>query len=164
MRPNRNLRIDQRWMRRICRVRDGGLSRWARPGKKIGRIAAGMHFDWSAIQEITRSGPISFEQLLRERSATSAGAGLLLHFTDVRASVNDRFAPARSSPSPRIARERIAGMVPVQASAEPQSMPQRPYRAAPSRRSRTQGHEAAAVPLPHRECASPRSARWQEAG
>jgi hypothetical protein len=53
-----------------------------------------MHFDWSAIQEITRSGPISFEQLLHERSATSAfGAGLLLHFTDVRASVNDRFAP-----------------------------------------------------------------------
>jgi hypothetical protein len=52
-----------------------------------------MHFDWSAIQEITRSGPISFEQLLHERSATSAfGAGLLLHFTDVRASVNDRFA------------------------------------------------------------------------
>src|SRR3984893_11261690 len=55
-------------------------------------------------------------------------------------------------------------MVPVQASAEPQPRPQRPYRAAPSRRSRTQGQEAAAVPLPHRECASPRSARWQAAG
>ena len=86
MRPNRNLRIDQRWMRRMV-ARRGGRG----PGKKIGRIAAGMHFDWSAIQEITRSGPISFEQLLHERSATSAfGAGLLLHFTDVRASVNDR--------------------------------------------------------------------------
>jgi hypothetical protein len=51
-------------------------------------------FDWSAIQEIAHSGPISFEQLLHDRSATSAfGAGLLLHFTDIRASVNDRFAP-----------------------------------------------------------------------
>ena len=53
--------------------------------------------------------------------------------------------------------------VPVQASAERQPMPRRPCRAAPSRRSRTQGQEAAAAPLPHRECASPRSARWQEA-
>jgi hypothetical protein len=42
----------------------------------------------------SRGGPISFEQLLHERSATSAfGAGLLLYFTDIRASVNDRFAP-----------------------------------------------------------------------
>ena len=50
-------------------------------------------------------------------------------------------------------------MVPVQASVEPQPVPRRPCPAAPSRRSRTQGREAAAVPLPHRECASPRSAR-----
>src|SRR4029077_11854959 len=55
-------------------------------------------------------------------------------------------------------------MVPVQASAERQPMPRRPYRAAPSRRSRTQGQEAAAAPLRHRERANPRSARWQEAG
>jgi hypothetical protein len=55
-------------------------------------------------------------------------------------------------------------MVPVQASAAPQPVPRRPCRAAPSRRSRTQGQEVAAAPLPHRECASPRSARWQEAG
>ena len=55
-------------------------------------------------------------------------------------------------------------MVPVQASAEPQPVPRRPCRAAPSRRSRTQGQEAAADLLSHRECASPRSARWQEAG
>ena len=55
-------------------------------------------------------------------------------------------------------------MIPVQASAEPQPVPLRPCRAAPSRRSRTQGQEEAAAPLLHRECASPRSARWQEAG
>src|SRR6266576_2312048 len=36
-------------------------------------------------------------------------------------------------------------MVPVQASARPQPVPRRPCRAAPSRRSRTQGQEAAAV-------------------
>ncbi len=55
-------------------------------------------------------------------------------------------------------------MVPVQASAEPQPVPRRPCRAAASRRARTQGQEAAAALLPHRECASLRSARWQEAG
>src|SRR5258707_9273157 len=55
-------------------------------------------------------------------------------------------------------------MVPVQGSAELQPVPRRPCRAAPSRRSRTQDQEEAAAPLPHRECASPRSARSQEAG
>src|SRR6266404_4088372 len=55
-------------------------------------------------------------------------------------------------------------MAPVQASAEPQPVPPRPCRAAPSRRSRTQGQEAAATPLSHRECAGLRSARCQEVG
>src|SRR6267154_4381770 len=55
-------------------------------------------------------------------------------------------------------------MVPVQASARPQPVPRRPCRAAPSRRLRTQDQEEAAAPVSYRECAGPRSARWQEAG
>jgi hypothetical protein len=55
-------------------------------------------------------------------------------------------------------------MLPVQASAESRPVPRRPCRAASSRRSRTRGQAAAATPLPYREFASPRSARWQEAG
>ena len=47
-------------------------------------------------------------------------------------------------------------LVPVQASAERRPMPRRPCRAAASRRSRTQGQEDAAAPLPTLEFASPR--------
>jgi hypothetical protein len=56
-------------------------------------------------------------------------------------------------------------MAPVQTSAESLPMPQRPYRAAsPSRRSRAQGQEAAAAPLPHRERATRDAGRKRDGG